>query len=212
MYETYERHDLKIPLELTLMESENPIYYGRMCWQSNWLRFLLSAFSFTFGILFFYISETAVPIKLLSVYGIILLLLGILFLAIAILNIYFTEYLITNYRVYIKYGLVGRKVSELKNGWITNFMVRQGIAARFLNYGDVTFSTPGIYTGAARMSGVMNPMGVKAIGDKVIQDFSEMQEIKNKIRKLDEEYEFGRLNRERYGILWKKYHNELKKY
>jgi uncharacterized membrane protein YdbT with pleckstrin-like domain len=212
MYETYERHGLKIPLELTLMEGENPIYYGRMCWQSNWLRFLLSAFSFTFGIFFFYISETAVPVKLLSVYGTILFLLGILFLVIAILSIYFTEYLITNYRVYIKYGLIGRKVSELKNGWITNFMVRQGIAARFLDYGDVTFSTPGIYTGAARMSGVMNPMGVKAIGDKVIQNFSEMQEIKNKIRKLDEEYEFGRLNRERYGILWKKYHNELKKY
>jgi len=212
MYETYERHGLKIPLELTLMDGENPIYYGRMCWQSNWLRFLLSAFSFTFGIFFFYIGETAVPVKLLSVYGTILFLLGILFLVIAILNIYFTEYLITNYRVYIKYGLVGRKVSELKNGWITNFMVRQGIAARFLNYGDVTFSTPGIYTGAARMAGVMSPMGVKAIGDKVIQNFSEMQEIKNKIRKLREEYEFGRLDRERYRILWKKYQNELKKY
>jgi uncharacterized membrane protein YdbT with pleckstrin-like domain len=125
---------------------------------------------------------TTIPIKLLSVYGTILVLFGILFLTMAILNIYFTEYLITNYRVYIKYGLVGRKVSELKNGWITNFMVRQGIAARFLNYGDATFSTPGINTGAARMAGVMNPMRVKTIGDMVIQDFAEMQEIKNKIR------------------------------
>jgi len=56
------------------------------------------------------------------------------------------------------------------------------------------------------------PCPGEKLGDKVIHDFSEMQEIKNKIRKLDEEYEFGRLDRERYGILWKKYHNELKKY
>jgi uncharacterized membrane protein YdbT with pleckstrin-like domain len=212
MYEPHVRHGLNVPQELTLMKGENPIYHCRMCWQSNWVRFLLSAFSFTFSIFFFYVNMTIIPIKLLSIYGTILVFFGIVFLMMAILNIHFTEYLITNYRVYIKYGLVGRKASELKNGWITNFTVRQGIAARFLNYGDITFSTPGINTGATRMSGVMNPKRVKALGEVVIQDFSEMQEIKNKIRELDEEYELGRLEKEQYEMLWQKYHNELKKY
>ncbi len=56
--------------------------------------------------------------------------LGLLFFLLAYLRIKATEYLITSRRIYAKYGLVARRVSEVKLDWVTGVMARQGFIGR----------------------------------------------------------------------------------
>jgi hypothetical protein len=74
---------------------ERPVWRGRS-WKSQWFLILLGALTLIF-------------------FG-----LGLLFLLIAYLRVISTEYFVTNRRVYVKYGVIGRAVFELKNEWITN--------------------------------------------------------------------------------------------
>ncbi|MEM3958675.1 MAG: PH domain-containing protein, partial [Thermoproteota archaeon] len=92
----------KIPSGFTLVEGERPYYYARLSWKANWLLILL-------GILTIW------------VFG-----FGLIFFIIAFLRVKATEYFITSHRMYTKYGLIGRRVFEIKNEWITGVMVRQG--------------------------------------------------------------------------------------
>lgn len=89
--------------------------------------------------------------------------LTLVFFLSVFLSVISSEYFVTNYRVYTKHGLVGRRASEAKREWITGMTVVQGFIGRILNYGDVIFSTPGYYAGAVEMKGISDPMHVKVL-------------------------------------------------
>jgi uncharacterized membrane protein YdbT with pleckstrin-like domain len=136
--------------------------------------------------------------------------LGIIFFIIAFLRVKSTEYFITSHRMYTKYGLIGRRVFEIKNSWITGVIVRQGFVSRILNYGDLVFSTPGQYAGSVAMIGVSDPMHVRTIVEEVLKRFKEMENIQEDLKALEKEYEFGRISKEKYEELKKKYEEKLK--
>jgi len=136
--------------------------------------------------------------------------LGIIFFIIAFLRVKSTEYFITSHRMYTKYGLIGRRVFEVKNKWITSVIVRQGFVSRILNYGDLVFSTPGQYAGSVVMIGVSDPMHVRTIVEDVLRRFKEIENIQEDLRALEKEYEFGRISKEKYEELKKKYEEKLK--
>jgi DNA-binding Lrp family transcriptional regulator len=112
--------------------------------------------------------------------------------------------------MYTKYGLIGRRVFEIRNEWITSVIARQGFISRILNYGDLVYSTPGQYAGSVAMIGVSDPMHVRTIVEDVLRRFKEMKNIQEDLRVLEKEYEFGRISREKYEELKKKYEEKLK--
>jgi len=177
---------INVPGGFTLMEGERPYWYGRLSWKANWLLILL-------GVLTIWI------------FG-----LGIIFFIIAFLRVKKTEYFITSHRIYAKYGLVGRNVFEIKNEWITGVMVRQGFISRILNYGDLVYSTPGQYAGSVVMIGVSDPMHVRTIVEDVLIRFKEMSSVQEELKALEREYEFGRIAKEKYEELKKKYEEKLR--
>jgi uncharacterized membrane protein YdbT with pleckstrin-like domain len=167
------------------MENERPYWYDRLSWKANWLLILLG---------------------LLTIW----ILIGIIFLIIAYLRVKSTEYFITSHRIYVKYGIIGRKVFEIKNEWITGVIVRQGFFQRILNYGDLIYSTPGQYAGSILMIGVSDPMHIRTIVEDALSKFKEIKTIQEDLKTIEKEYELGRLSREKYEELKKKYEEKLR--
>lgn len=178
---------LKIPAGFTLLEDEKPLWHGRMSLQSNWFLILVGLITLVIGI-------------------------GILLLIVVALRMISSEYFITNRRIYVKYGLIGRRTRELKNEWVSNFAISHGLTGRIMNYGNILISTPGEAIGYNVMVGVSGPMQVKSLTEDIIQKYKKAQEIKTSIRRIEEEYELGRVEKTKYDALRAKYEDELKKY
>ena len=178
----------RIPSGFTLMPNEIPYWYGKMSWKANWLLILLG-------------------IATIWIFG-----LGIIFLLIAFLRVVGSEYFVTSHRIYVKYGIIGRSVFEIRNEWITGVMVHQGFMGRLLNYGDLIISTPGQYAGSVVIVGVSDPMHFRTIVEDILRRFRERQKIMEELNALEREYRFGRIPREKYEELKKLYEEELKKW
>lgn len=69
--------------------------------------------------------------------------LGLIFIAIAVINVMTTELVITNKRVIAKFGLISRQTVELKNSKVESVQVNQSIMGRMLNFGSVVVSGAG---------------------------------------------------------------------
>jgi len=212
---------VKIPAGFSLIEGEKPVWHGKMSWRANWFLLFLSMFW-----LLVLVAFTALWIVLRSflpffpsngsILGFIWVFILCLFvlppLVVAWLNVISSEYFITNRRVYVKYGIFARTTWDLKNEWITNYFVYQGLVARLLNYGAIRISTPGVGAGAATMRGVSDPMNVKTILEETLLNFGKAKEIEASLRRLEEEYLFGRVTKEKYEEIKAKYEETLKKY
>jgi hypothetical protein len=135
---------VQIPDSITLHDGEIPLWSGKMSWASNWFLLLLGILTIWF-------------------------LVGVLFFLVAAINVYSTEYFFSNQRIFIRYGILGRKIFDIKNEWVTNFVFSQGIMGRILNYGDLVISTPGEFGGAAKMTGVGDPLRIKSLMEKTIK-------------------------------------------
>lgn len=196
---------IKIPSGFSLLEGERPYWYGRRSLKSM-------TGSIIAGVLLLLIGGLLLNVPLIAVIGIVLIIVGLVLLIRVPLAVISTEYLVTSHRIYVKYGIVSRRVYEIKNEWITGVIVRQGFLGRLLNYGDVLYSTPGQYAGSVLMVGVSDPMGVKVIVEDILRKYKEAQKIEEKIRELEKEYELGRISEDRYKELRRRYEEELKKY
>jgi hypothetical protein len=110
---------IKIPTDFTLMRGENPVWHGRRSLKLIGLLILLGFLA-------------------LSIFG-----LGIILILYAILLFYSSEYLITNNRIYGRYGIIGGRVFEIKIEWIAGTSIRQSTVGRLLNYGRIILNVPG---------------------------------------------------------------------
>jgi uncharacterized membrane protein YdbT with pleckstrin-like domain len=192
---------IKIPSGFSLMEGERPYWHGRRS-----LKSLMG--SIIAGILLLLIG---IPLTALFI-GVPFIIIGLILLVRVPLAIISTEYFIASHRMYVKYGIISRRVFEIKNEWITGVIVKQGVLGRMLNYGDVLYSTPGQYAGSVLMVGVSNPMGIRTIVEDILRKHKEAERIEEKIKELEREYELGRITEDRYRELRKKYEEELRKY
>jgi uncharacterized membrane protein YdbT with pleckstrin-like domain len=196
---------VKVPSDLVLMEGERPYWYGRRSFKSVLIPFILSLILLLFGVI------SIVEYSIYSIIGIIFIIIAIVIILRSVLAIVSTEYFISSHRVYVKYGVIARGVFEIKNEWITTAAVRQGVIGRVLNYGDILISVPGHYLGTIAMYGVSDPLHVKAILDDTLRRFREAQKILEELKILEREYNYGRISKEKYEELKKKYEEELKK-
>jgi len=196
----------KVPSGFSLREGERPIWYGRRSFKSV-IGYIIV------GLLFLFFGGGLAAVGGAAAgFGVLLILIAIILFIIAYLRVVATEYFITNLRTYVKYGLVGRRVIEVQNEWITDASVSQSFFGRALNYGNVVISTPGRAWGAVVMVGVSDPMRVKQVINDVLDRNKKVKEIEERIREIEHEYELGRITDEKYRELKSKYEEELKKY
>ncbi|MFC5551745.1 PH domain-containing protein [Massilia aerilata] len=102
-----------------LAADEQVVYEAQVSWASQWLLILL------------------------GIATIMLMGIGLIFLAAAVINVLTTELVITNKRVIAKFGLISRKTVELKNSRVESVQVDQSIMGRILNFGSIVVSGAG---------------------------------------------------------------------
>jgi len=195
---------VRVPSGLTLVEGEKPYWYGRRSFKSMPGSIILGLILLLLGLPMLPAGGDAAGL------GIIFIIIAIILLLRVYLAVRNSEYFISSHRVYVKYGTFSKTSHEIKNEWITSVAVHQGSLGRALNYGDVVISVPG-YIGTVVMFGVSDPLRVKALLDDVLRRFKEAQKIQEELKTLEREYMYGRIPKERYEELKKKYEEELKK-
>ena len=115
----------------SLIEGEILVHRGRISWWSVfWLLFL--------GILT------------------LVLLVGIVFLAMAWIRIRSTEIAITNKRIIAKFGFIKRHTVEINLDKVESLRVEQGLWGRFLNFGTIYVSGAG--TAVAPFPDIADPL------------------------------------------------------
>jgi uncharacterized membrane protein YdbT with pleckstrin-like domain len=196
---------VQVPSGLTLVEGEKPYWYGRRSFKSMPGSIILGLILLLLGLPMLAGGRDAAGL------GIIFIIIAIILLLRVYLAVKNSEYFISSHRVYAKYGTFSKTSFEIKNEWITSVAVHQGSLGRMLNYGDVVISVPGHIVGTAAMEGVSDPLRVKALLDDVLRRFKEAQKIQEELKTLEREYTYGRIPKERYEELKKKYEEELKK-
>jgi uncharacterized membrane protein YdbT with pleckstrin-like domain len=195
---------VQVPSGLTLVEGEKPYWYGRRSFMSMPGSIILGLILLLLGLPMLPVGGDAAGL------GIIFIIIAIILLLRVYLAVRNSEYFISSHRVYVKYGTFSKTSHEIKNEWITSVAVHQGSLGRALNYGDVVISVPG-YIGTVVMFGVSDPLRMKALLDDVLRRFKEAQKIQEELKTLEREYMYGRIPKERYEELKRKYEEELKK-
>ena len=113
-------------------------------------------------IVFFLIWQLSNVFELLEstiVKVICLIILIVLYLVVTLIEIYVTEYAITNKRVISKKGLIVRNVAEMNLGSIEGVNLKQGIFGRIFNFGSINISGRG--TSTVEFSEVDKPVEIR---------------------------------------------------
>jgi len=205
---------IKIPSNVVLVEGEKPYWYGRRSVKSVLGSIIIGLILLLFlGLPMLVIGVTIGGFAsfIFVIIAIILLLIAITLLLRAILAMVSSEYFVSSHRIFVKYGIISRRIFEIRNEWITSIGIKQGVLGRLLNYGDIIINVPGHYLGTVVMFGVSDPLHMKAIIDDVLRRFREAQKIQEELRILEREYTYGRIPKEKYEELRKKYEEELRK-
>ena len=88
-----------------------------------------------------------------------LIILIIFYLVVTLIQIYVTEYAITNKRVISKKGLIVRNVAEMNLGSIEGVNLKQGIFGRIFNFGAINISGRG--TSNVNFSEIDKPVEIR---------------------------------------------------
>jgi hypothetical protein len=181
---------------------EEVVYWkGRMSWRANAGHVVLSAALFLLALFAGRLVLSA-----------LLLLFAVLILLYAYLRVLATEYVITSVRIYARYGIIARRITQTRPENVSAVYVQQSIIGRLLNYGEVMFMTPGEGgRGFIVFRGVVNPVTLKSTFFELIRRIKERVRLEELLRELERECDFGRLPEDRCNALRQKYVEELKK-
>jgi uncharacterized membrane protein YdbT with pleckstrin-like domain len=199
---------VRFPRFLEPVQGEKSIWYGRRS-----VKCMLGPLITFFLLLLLTVALGSGPPPAQAVAG-FLAIIDVVILIILIINmirILSTEYFISNYRVFVRYGIIRREIYEVRHEWISNYTIRQGFMDRLLNRGDLVIGTPGHYKGYVEMRCVSNPIALKDLLENVLQKYRRWEDVRNRLRRLEEEFEFGRVDQARYTELKNKYQEELEK-
>lgn len=163
--------NVRIPGQLAISEGEQPVWYGRQSYASYIGSIIFGFIILAIGILGASFLAFAYPIIPVSFFG-FFAFFALLDWGLVYLNVMSTEYFVSNKRIFIKHGIVGRKSHDLKIEWMTGTVVQQGLFGRMLNFGDIVFTGVG-FSGDVKMGGVSDVLNVKGIVENVIQSSKE---------------------------------------
>ena len=177
------------------------LWRGRMSWRAN---------AGIIGVaVFFFIMALASNHPFLSA---ILLAVAGMALLYAYLRVIATEYIVTSGRIYARYGIVARSITQTKPESVVAVNVEQGILGRLLGYGDIMLMTPGEGgRGFVVFRGVKDPVKLKKTFFDMLKKIKEKSRLMELLRELEKECAFGRLPEERCISLRQRYEEELKR-
>jgi len=174
---------------------------GRMSWRANVGHVALFVFLFLLALLVGHL-----------LLGAVLLFLAVLVLLHAFLRVLATDYLITSSRIYARYGIIARGITQARPEAVSAVYVQQGVAGRLLSYGDIMFMTPGEGGhGFVTFKAVEGPEKLKTAFFDLIKRIKEKARLEELLKELEKECDFGRLPEDRCNALRQKYQEELKK-
>jgi uncharacterized membrane protein YdbT with pleckstrin-like domain len=181
---------------------EEVVYWrGRMSWRANIGHVVLSVLLF---LLVLFIKH--------SVLGVALFFLAVSILLYAYLRVLATDYLITSSRIYARYGIIARSITQTRPEAVSAVYVQQSVAGRLLSYGDIMFMTPGEGGhGFVTFKGVESPEKLKTTFFDLIKKIKERARLEELLKELEKECDFGRLPEDKCNTLKQKYQEELKK-
>jgi len=171
------------PSSMALTGDEKVIWFGRRCWESLIGKIITGIILIILWLVIGSILGAIGFFIFFLIFGII----GLIQIVSAILLNIGSEYIITNHRVYMRYGIIRRLVSETNFKKITNTIFVQNIWGRLLNYGRVGVNTAGtsahdiIYIGAKNPEMVLNILRdhIK-IGEKHERRLGRIERMKDK--------------------------------
>ncbi len=173
---------------------------GRMSWRANLGYVALAA---VFLALALFSRHPLLGVVLLALAGSTMLY--------AYLRVLATEYVVASTRIYARYGIIARSITQARPEAVVAVNVEQGILGRLLGYGDVMFMTPGEGRGFVVFRGVEDPVKLKTAFFDLLRKIKERSRLAELLRELEKECDFGRLSEERCAALRQKYEEELKK-
>ena len=89
----------------------------------------------------------------------LVIVIGLVFLAIAWINVRSTEIAITNRRIIAKFGFIKRDTVEINLEKVEALRVEQGVFGRMLNFGTIIISGAG--TSHAPLRNIADPLGFR---------------------------------------------------
>ncbi|HEV2225445.1 MAG TPA: PH domain-containing protein [Nitrososphaerales archaeon] len=159
-------YPVKVPDSLALSEGEQPIWYGRLSYKSRIGGVIFILILLIIGASLFFGLPLLGPY--LGGFFIFLALVNLLIVFLAVQN---SEYFLSSRRVFVRQGILSRASHDVKLEWVTGTLVRQGIFARALNYGDIAFNGVGgdARTSLVPMRGLSDVLNVKRMVDDTIE-------------------------------------------
>jgi len=161
----------RIPGQLGVQGEERQVWYGRQSYVSYVGSII---FGFVLLVLGFLVTASlSIPpgISRLWFFG-FFILFALVDWALVALNVGSSEYSVSNKRVFIRRGILGRASHDLQIEWMTGTVVSQNLFGRMLNFGDIMFTGAGT-SGNVTMNGVFDVQNLKGVVEDVIQDSKE---------------------------------------
>ncbi|MES1157034.1 MAG: PH domain-containing protein [Alphaproteobacteria bacterium] len=140
-------------LETTLSSGESVLYKARV----HWIVFVGPIWAIVFG---------AALVAVSTVFGGVLLFLGILGVAMAFVQRATTDLAVTNKKIISKTGLLARHSSEQRLDKVESIHVDQGLIGRLLDYGNITVVGSG--SSGTPIQSISQPVAFRRAVDEAI--------------------------------------------
>ncbi len=180
---------------------EETIWQGNMSWRKIIFRVIGSIFLIFLGLPLITIEE-----DIAVCFGSILLLIGSIILIRAIVRKLRTEYVITNKRLYSKYGVVSRNVRQADITKLTDTSFTQTFFDRILGIGSVYVNTAGSNAPEIVFIGLKDPKYVIGIVENVKNRNKNLANIKQRVERIEDRYLTGEITKVQYESALKRLH------
>jgi hypothetical protein len=155
---------VKLPGQVALSAGEKPVWAGRQSYKAHVGPFVVGAVVLSIG---GWMTFSVQPIG--PVIGGLLVFLALLAWLSIFITVQRSEYFISNRRVFIRQGILGRRTHELRIEWVTGSIPQQGLMGKLLNYGSLVFTEVGI-RGITKIDGLSDYLEIKELVDNLIED------------------------------------------
>jgi uncharacterized membrane protein YdbT with pleckstrin-like domain len=149
---------------MELHPGEIIVFEGHPSWRAV-LAFYISGF--IGSLLIAVIVALAASTGLGVIVGVVLIALVVL---VGIIKRWATDYMVSNQRLYIRRGILSKRVQQTRVDRIQNVNTNQSIRERILRVGTVDFDTAGTDDSDFRFVGIANPVRVAEAVDHALRE------------------------------------------
>lgn len=185
-----------MPSSMSLSGDEKVVWYGKRCWESLLGKIVIGIVLMVLWLVFSAITLFNAGVTL--AFFLFFFLPGLWSIISAILLHIGSEYVVTNHRVYMRYGVIRRLVAEAKFDKVTDTAFVQNVWGRLLNYGAVAVNTAGTAWREIVYAGVKGPEFL----NNLVRDHMKYREKHDKkqarIERMKDKFYTGEITEEQF--------------